>query len=399
MKTFFKIASWINLLIFVSAAFPQGTWKQMKDFPAYGRPQAVGFSIGTKGYIGTGDPGNGGHSYFNDFWEWDLETNEWTKKADFGGGERSFAVGFAIGKMGYIGTGRGPNSYGSFNDFWEYNPGNDSWTQKANLPGAIRNQAVGFSIGNKGYISLGAGASQDLWEWDQPSNTWNQKANFPGASRTDAVGFSIGNKGYIGTGAYVNGYTNQFWEWDQATNSWSKKADFPGIPRNDGTGFSIGKKGYIGTGAYYGGRDFWEWDQVTNTWLQQTDVGGINGRAGAVGFSIQDKGYIFSGMYNDFWEFTSGETMGTNTINSNSEIKIFPNPARTTFTIDFADKRSSFFRIKNPAGQIVFENNEFSGEVTIDFSNQSRGIYFAEIFINSIPDNQPQKIVKKIVIE
>ena len=40
-----------------------------------------------------------------DFWEWDQATDVWTRKADFGGIARRDAVGFSIGNKGYIGTG------------------------------------------------------------------------------------------------------------------------------------------------------------------------------------------------------------------------------------------------------------------------------------------------------
>ena len=82
----------------------------------------------------------------------------WTPKADFGGTGRWGAVGFSIGNKGYIGTGwdNGPHQ-----DFWEYNPSTDAWTQKANFGGTARYGAVGFSIGNKGYI--GTGGAVDLW--------------------------------------------------------------------------------------------------------------------------------------------------------------------------------------------------------------------------------------------
>ena len=66
------------------------------------RLDAVGFSIGSKGYIGTGLPISG---FVKDFWEYDPATNTWTQKADFGGTARHSAVGFSIGSKGYIGTG------------------------------------------------------------------------------------------------------------------------------------------------------------------------------------------------------------------------------------------------------------------------------------------------------
>lgn len=80
----------------------QGTWTEKAIFSGGGRRGAVGFSIGNKGYIGTG---YSGVSYKTDFWEYDPILDSWTQKADFGGGARYHATGFSIGNMGYIGTG------------------------------------------------------------------------------------------------------------------------------------------------------------------------------------------------------------------------------------------------------------------------------------------------------
>src|SRR3989442_1061106 len=104
----------------------QDTWTQKADFGGTARLGAVGFSIGSKGYIGTGE-GNF-TSWLSDFWEYDPANNAWTQKADFGGTGRDLAVGFSIDSQGYIGTGLlGVNS---FKDFWEYDPATNAWTQK-----------------------------------------------------------------------------------------------------------------------------------------------------------------------------------------------------------------------------------------------------------------------------
>src|SRR5258706_114127 len=99
----------------------QNTWTQKADFGGTARYDAVGFSIGSKGYIGTGEDGI--YPYWkNDFWEYDPSTNTWIQKADFGGTARSNAVGFSIGSKGYIGTGSDGNYPYEKNDFWEYDP-------------------------------------------------------------------------------------------------------------------------------------------------------------------------------------------------------------------------------------------------------------------------------------
>src|SRR5436189_6019241 len=76
-----------------------------------------------------------------------------TQKANFGGPGRESAVGFSIGSKGYIGTGAADS--GLLKDFWEYDPATNTWIQKADFPGTARYDATGFSSGSKGYIGTG----------------------------------------------------------------------------------------------------------------------------------------------------------------------------------------------------------------------------------------------------
>ena len=285
------------------------TWTQKANFEVAGRSAAVGFSIGSKGYLGTGY-GTEAWSFKRDFWEYDPSANTWKQKANFGGTARERAVGFSIGSKGYIGTGDDFYSLG-LKDFWEYDPADDTWTQKADFGGAGRSAAVGFSIGSKGYLGTGSG-TKDFWEYDPATDTWTKKADFGGTGRAGAIGFSIGRKGYLGTGSGNLGYTKDFWEYDPAANIWTQKADFDGDPRKGAVGFSIGSKGYLGTGTngtnYQAYKDFQEYDLAANTWTPKADFGGTStARYGAIGFSIGSKGYLGTGgseVYsNDLWEY------------------------------------------------------------------------------------------------
>jgi hypothetical protein len=246
-------------------------WKRKADFPGSTEGDFVCFSIGTKGYIETGGDFIA-NVLTNEFWEYDPAKDIWSRKASLPNTPaRDGAVGFSIGTKGYIGIGGkldgSPDSY--YKDFWEWDQATDVWTRKADYPGNSTFEAVGFSIGNKGYIGTGGGGttySSDFWEWDQATNVWTKKANFGGTARGGAVGFSIGNKGYIGTGhdAGITLYKD-FWEWDQASNLWTQNVNFGGMARNAAVGFSIGNKGYVGTGATgvnpnYAFQDFWEYD-------------------------------------------------------------------------------------------------------------------------------------------
>ena len=284
-------------------------WQEKADFIGAPRSGAVGFSIGSKLYIGTG---SGSAGSLDDFWEYDPDNMTWTQKAAFGGGQRTGAVGFSIGNKGYIGTG----SY--TDDFYQYDPGTNKWTQKAAFGGGLRAGAVGFSIGNKGYIGTGEDVSlyfNDFYEYDPGANKWTRMTDFGGTPRQDAVGFSIGSKGYIGTGFYYDGFSgiffNDFWEYDPGSNKWTRMADFMGKPRLSVVGFSTGSKGYIGTGGDFSSifNDFYEYDIGTNTCTRMADFIGTP-RGAAVGLFNGNKGYIVCGatftvVVNDFWEFTS----------------------------------------------------------------------------------------------
>ena len=309
-----------------SGIVAQNTWTQKANFGGTGRYFATGFSIGNKGYIGTGFDG----IQKQDFWEWDKATNFWTQKANFPGIARDNAAGFSIGTKGYIGIGGIYPGTTSYQDFWEWDQATNTWTQKANFAGTAKEGVACFSIGTNGYIGTGGAEGgpyyNDFWEWNQGTNAWTQKANFAGTARYGARGFSIGTKGYIGTGK-DGSWTNDFWEWDQATNTWTQKANFGGVARYCSSSFAIGTKGYIGTG--YNGiyqQDVWEWDQSTNVWTQIANYGG-GLISSAIGFSIGNCGYIGTGgssavnFGSGFWEYCPS-AVATPTISSSGSTTI-----------------------------------------------------------------------------
>jgi N-acetylneuraminic acid mutarotase len=387
------------------------------------RYAAVGFSIGDKGYIGTGIYIKNITYYKKDFWEYNTATDSWTQKADLGGAARGFAVGFSIGNKGYIGTG----SIGSekLNDFWEYNPTNNSWSQKASVGGPGRAYAVGFSIGNKGYIGTGMKYVngelinvQDFWEYDPVTDTWAQVADYLGGLRHGAAGFSIGAKGYVGTGLQKVGpgpddflWYNDFYEFDPATNSWSQKATFGGITRGFAVGFNINAKGYIGTGNSSVGllkKDLWEYDPGSDTWLQKADLGGAI-RSCASAFSIGTKGYIGTGLkaqnqfLADFWEYNPASNVWTQKTDLGKKHKgamkesdalvetgqegaidmvVYPNPSNSTFNFRMETNSKDLVGIQlfDLSGRLVQEYQSLSPDDIITVGeNLDYGVYIAVV--------------------
>lgn len=306
----------VLFLICPQTAYLQVAWTQKTNLGGVGRQNAVAFSIGNRGYIGTGYSSAPPY-YLNDFWQYNPETDSWTQKASLGGVGRSGAVGFSIGGKGYIGTGY---QNLSLSDFWEYDTTSNAWNRKADFPGGGRWSAVGFSIAGKGYIGTGIDSTlartKDFWEYDTSSNTWTRKQDFGGTARNGATSFSIGTKGYIGTGIEVPGgfRRNDFWEYNPSTNAWINRASLPAPGRLGAVGFSIASRGYIGAG-YVGSptepvwKDFWEYDQSSNTWTEKALFPGQE-RWRATAFAVGQLAYFGTGFeysgfthLRDIWEF------------------------------------------------------------------------------------------------
>jgi N-acetylneuraminic acid mutarotase len=293
-----------------------GNWIELSDFEGLPRSDAVGFSIGLKGYVGTGYDGT---DRLSDFWEFDPARNSWTQKADFPGKARNGAVGFGTDTKGYIGTGY--DGLNKLNDFYEFNPVTNSWTKKADFEGSPRYSAVGMALNNKGYVGTGYSGyyMKDFWQYDPDTDTWTQKTSVGGSKRKDATCFTIDGKGYIMTGIDNGVYEDDMWEYDPNTDLWTEKRsisdatdltfddDYTSLTGVYKVGFSIKGLGYIATGGQTAGVIVWEYDPSTDLWTEKTNFEGTL-RAEGVGFAVGDYGYITTGKngtyyLDDMWGF------------------------------------------------------------------------------------------------
>ena len=104
--------------------------------------------------------GNDATAYKNDFWVYEPLTDTWTERAKLtvNGIEKglAYATGFSIGSKGYLGTGY---NLGNKDDFFEFNPTLNTWITKLPILTGARQSSVGFSIGGKGYIGTGFNAA------------------------------------------------------------------------------------------------------------------------------------------------------------------------------------------------------------------------------------------------
>lgn len=275
------------------------SWVQKADYPGPGTSE-IGFSFVINGKAYVGASGEDNTSARNkSFYEYDPSTNTWTQKKTFPGQGRVNAIGFSIGSKGYMGTGYiGITSNNDLNDFWQYDPSTDNWTQLNNFPGSARSGAVAFAIGSKGYLVAGYSnllntSLKDTWQYDPSNDMWTKLVDFPGATRYKGYAAAIGSSGFIGGGvnspAVNSAEYKDFWEFTPSSG-WTQKTDAPDAINGEGqTAFTINNKAYIG--SYF----FFEYDPDLNKWTQKASLSGNAFRG--VGFAIGNYGYATGGIF------------------------------------------------------------------------------------------------------
>jgi N-acetylneuraminic acid mutarotase len=367
-------------------------WTQKAFFPGTPRYEAVGFSIGNKGYFGTGANFNVSNIPFKDFWEWDKATNTWTQKADVPGPGRYGATAFAVDGKGYVTTGwqQINSSSTALFDIWEYNPSTDTWTQKSNFPGSPRYDAVGLTIDGYGYIGLGYGPLfNDFWKFDHLLNGWIQVASLPGPARQSASSFSINGKGYVICGSTASGSLNDTWQYNPANNTWTQLSNFPGGIRYGTHHFEIDSLGFVGCGRngnqFY--NSFYSFNPALNQWSLIASLP-ANARETGDGFSIGQYGYTglgrdqFNNYYNDFWEY-GPDPSGIGDNIASLQLCIFPNPASDFIYICLQEENipSASVSVFDEKGKMVFHHPTtlLTNGFTVPVSALASGNYLLSI--------------------
>lgn len=390
------------ILAFYSLHFSYSNqWIQKANFSGTPRNGSCIFSIGGKGYIGIGTDSYPVYNFKNDFWEYDPSADSWTQKASFPGTARYTPIYFSLGSKGYVGTGWNQVNP-LFNDMWQYDQPTNTWTQKANFPGPQRQGGMGFTIGNKAYAGFGnnnTNTFKDFYVYNDTTDVWTPVAVFPGASRFHAFYFALNGKGYIGAGSvgYPNyNFVNDMWEYDPLADSWTQKANFPGLPRFQLGFFSINNIGYAGMGEIVTNgvisncyNDFYAYNPIANTWTTKSSYPITAGAGIQGGFSIGQKGYtgcgynLQTGNLNSFYEYTPDSTTGIDDAAALPiDLKIYPNPC-TDYVIVSASKlngaKNLEIIISDSAGKKVYTATNVVSNYKINASKFKTGVYTVQI--------------------
>lgn len=290
--------------------------------------QAV-FVINAKAYLYTGDS-------LNNFYELNGTTGLWSSRANFPGSSRNGAVGFSIGSYGYIGAG-GSDSI-TYHDFYRYDPTSDSWQVRANFPDTTRN-ALSFSVNGKGYFV--SGYNQDVsstvfpnwnfvysnkcYEYNPITNVWTQKNNVPWTPRMNGLAVTAGTKVYCGLGMqYLGGNYADWWEYNATSDTWLQRANCPTASLQHGF--------YNGTAICVADEVNWLlrfYNIGTNNWSSFPLYSEYCNKGKPYsGFSIGNRGYLVSnnggGGANicstryDTWEFEPNKFFSLQSINGST---------------------------------------------------------------------------------
>ena len=310
----------------------QDSWQRMADigldknlisqeFPT--RTGGITFSIGNKIYVGLGyndwhgNLSNPNEGCLSDFWEYNIDTKEWTERAPFayGNSPRAGAVAFVCNGKGYVGFGCNDTYLSwlggtTYNDLWEYNPQTDTWTQKTSCPGLPRHSAVAVSINNNGYVGTGVGLNtivSDWWKYDPVNDNWIQRLSIP-LSNCGLTAAVVNDK------IFVTGVSSNF-QYDPTLNTWTTKANFPAGARYYAKSFTINDTMYVcggGTAPFTDcssiltSGEVWAYVASSNIWIQKANMP-LGNISNGCAISAAGKGFYISGgsqqacLSNGYW--------------------------------------------------------------------------------------------------
>jgi len=169
----------------------------------------------------------------------------------------------------YVGAGGG--SSGNLKDWYEYSVDDDTWTRRADLPGPERHHPYYWDarVGDKHYAYVGFGHGygtvanprgifNDVYRYDPDEQSWEQMADFPGEARVAGTQFTLHSDPVTGNDRpfvlsgdgddHSSMETGELWEYMPVSDSWLWHPPHPGNSRWAPGAFVIGCDVYFTCG-------------------------------------------------------------------------------------------------------------------------------------------------------
>jgi hypothetical protein len=324
----------------------QFNWAPRADLPVSGLSGPATFEIDGKGYIVAGRSGT---TDVTTVWMYDPEADSWTAKAPIPAARR-YAAGFSINGKGYVACGAVGSST-KLNDLWEYDPVADAWSAKADFPGQARYGTSYFALGGMGYVGTGnLGTSSgpyasDMFAYNPGSNTWSARADIPGLARFGTSTITAVGKAYVVGGKMSDQeFTNEIYEYEPNSDSWTLLTPLSTSARSYALAFSYPYSGAIVAGGNAGVNlyDGLEYLPNQDTWVSLPTYPGASGWVGATmtinGRSFGGLGLNGSNDTNDWWELVkenSADGLTEFGMGEEGSLAIRPNPVAVGEVINF----------------------------------------------------------------
>lgn len=335
-----------------------GIWRQLANLPTMGaNTNNPIFTINGKVYVGGAATSvvKEGYFYFKQLYEYDPQSNLWTRKKDFPGAARTDPTVTVLNGKGYIMFGVALGGDGYTPDAWEYDPATDGWKQLANPPENappltsstrkynLQAGGIPFIYNNRIHMLFGRGAWETnpkkvdtystMYALDPIANTWNLTfpLNESGHSstsvfRTSAFSFQYDKWVYFGGGLnpesydalfvydrtnyfLKNNYAEQVWAYNVETKAVKKVTNLP----NDFS-YDYSTKGMTGTASVLGTKAYIT-DAVGKVWVMDLTTGlfpttssvslrlPLLNYGPGIGIGVGNRGY-FGLLKAEWWEFT-----------------------------------------------------------------------------------------------
>jgi len=193
----------------------------------------------------------------NDFWEFDVNTRKWTRKANAPFNFRIGSDSEGLSNKIYV------NAGDNLPNFASYNILNDEWTSLANIPFARISSGFTLTSYNNNIYALQASGERGFAVYNTSSNTWSNLASLPDSTVNGCLA-QYQNK------FYAVSWTNRLRSYDISTNTWS--AQISTVPSGMDSCEIINDKIYFKTSNASFISQFWLYDISNNTWERKADL-------------------------------------------------------------------------------------------------------------------------------
>ena len=223
--------------------------------PPEGRAVAMSFSAGEIIYIVSGRKPN--NAYSQTMLRYNTDTDQWDESSAIPITPRANGTACATQQGVFLGLGYDGGSVHNeasyLHDWWCYNPQNEQWTRKADFPVSQTVAAISWTDNQYIWVGFGFnGFTNVVWRYDIQADTWTkqeQSGSIPDRAMSPVVAQCNGRY-FAGTG-FRRYSRSGWWEWF-ADGHWEGRASVPGSGRHNAISAGTDKHVWVMGGWHYG---------------------------------------------------------------------------------------------------------------------------------------------------